>query len=558
MIKKKKDERLLNLQNKIKNNLNKLCDFDLDIVLNSVKTNSCFDFNKALLDNNDKFIPIIDNSNDDIPKYKTKIINMNVNQLQSSILHKWFNSYISMYNEVIKFYVKNNIYDDVRNLKIIYDDNKVLYLDIMTSKNELKLLLKQKKKLNIDYDKILKKKINKSIMSKSKKSEFDKNNVLKENNNKSKINEILEKITNIKIKIKNLNLIINDKNKNYCKSSHIKKIEYNKLMIKLNWKNVRTNYLKIIRNNIQIKSASDTKLRIRIHILDCAIKDACTSYKSCTSNFLNNNIKKFKIRYWRHNKKNKIMEIEKEFIRNKELLKDIFGSFKYTYNNKKYELTGNETVTILYASDIRKYYLLVAEKLELKETKFKKYIAIDPGIKPFISCRTNNELINIGTNIAGLTGKYLEKIDKINKTKTMNKKQQRKKERKIYIKIKNTIDEVHWKSIKHITENYKNVIIGNLSMKNASKKSKSKLSPMLKRIGLMMRLSEFRNRLRYKCLINGIKIEIIDEAYTSKVCSTCGNCKHDLEGEKEYECKICNKKRNRDFNSATNMILLKM
>ena len=136
-----KDERLLNLQNKIKNNLNKLCDFDLDIVLNSVKTNSCFDFNKALLDNNDKFIPIIDNSNDDIPKYKTKIINMNVNQLQSSILHKWFNSYISMYNEVIKFYVKNNIYDDVKNLKIIYDDNKVLYFDIMTSKNELKLLL---------------------------------------------------------------------------------------------------------------------------------------------------------------------------------------------------------------------------------------------------------------------------------------------------------------------------------------------------------------------------------------------------------------------------------
>ena len=119
------------------------------------------------------------------------------------------------------------------------------------------------------------------------------------------------------------------------------------------------------------------------------------------------------------------------------------------------------------------------------------------------------------------------------------------------------MDEVHWKTIKHITENYGNVIIGNLSMKDASK-NKSKLNPELKRIGLMMRLSEFRKRLIYKCLINKIKIEVIDEAYTSKVCSTCGNCKHDLEGEKEYECKICNKKRDRDFNSATNMILLKM
>ena len=95
-------------------------------------------------------------------------------------------------------------------------------------------------------------------------------------------------------------------------------------------------------------------------------------------------------------------------------------------------------------------------------------------------------------------------------------------------------------------------------MSEATKKDKSKLSPELKRIGLMMRFGEFRNRLRYKCLINGIKIEIIDEAYTSKVCSVCGNCKYELEGEKNYECEICNKIKNRDFNSATNMILLKM
>ena len=201
---------------------------------------------------------------------------------------------------------------------------------------------------------------------------------------------------------------------------------------------------------------------------------------------------------------------------------------------------------------------MVAEKIELKETKSKKYITIDQGIKPFASCRTNNELINMGTNVAGLIGNHLKLINKINSTKTMNNKKKRKKEKKCYIKIKNIMNEVHWKTIKHITNNYGSVIIGNLSMKDTTKKNNSKLSPELKRIGLMMRLNEFRNRLRYKCLINGIKIEVIDEAYTSKVCSTCGNCKYELEGEKEYNCIPCNKKRNRDFNSATNMILLKM
>lgn len=157
-MKKKKNEKLLNLQTKVKNNINKLCDFDNKINLTKVKTNSCYDFNKVLLNKNDDFIPNIDNSDLDIPKYKSKIVNMHVNNIQSLILHKWFDSYIDMYNIAIKFFVKNYIYDDVRNLKNIYDENKLLYLDLTESKNKIKLLSKQKKKLSIEYNKILKKK----------------------------------------------------------------------------------------------------------------------------------------------------------------------------------------------------------------------------------------------------------------------------------------------------------------------------------------------------------------------------------------------------------------
>jgi hypothetical protein len=51
MKKKKKiiNKRLVNLQTKVTNNLNKLSDFDLNIKLNDVKTNSCFDFKKGKL-----------------------------------------------------------------------------------------------------------------------------------------------------------------------------------------------------------------------------------------------------------------------------------------------------------------------------------------------------------------------------------------------------------------------------------------------------------------------------------------------------------------------------
>ena len=284
---KKKDLRLINLENKVKSNLNKLCDFDLNINPIKFKTNSCFDLHKSPLSNFDNFIPQIDNSKDDIPKFKSKIINMNVNKEQTEILHKWFDSYIDMYNKVIHFFNKNYIYDDIRNFKIIKNDNKILYLDIMNSKNELNILLKQKKKINSEFNKIIKNNNKtKSVIS-----------------NKIKINNFIKEIKQIKQQIKNLNITIDIKTKKYNIDSNIEKKEYNKLLYKLNWKNVRTKHLKNIRDHIQSKSSKNNKLKIRIHILDCAIKNACTSYKSCMTNFLNNNIKKFKIRYWRHKKK---------------------------------------------------------------------------------------------------------------------------------------------------------------------------------------------------------------------------------------------------------------
>lgn len=346
MIKKKKDERLINLQTKVRNNIGKLCDFNNNINLVSIKTNSCYDFNKATLSKVDNFVPFIDNSNDDIPKYKSKIVNMSINEKQSDIIHKWFDSYIDMYNEVIHFFIKSHIYDDIRNLKIIKDDTKVLYLDMIEIQKEIKTPLKLKKKLNSEYDKLIQKRKIKNKASDNELIKLD----------KIRINSLNDEIVNIKTKIKNLNIILDTKTKKHKKSLSIQKKEYGKLMTKLNWKNVRTKHLKNIRDHIQSNSTNNNSLRIRTHILDCAIKNACASYKSCTSNFLNGNIKKFKIRYWRHNKKNRTMEIEKEFIRNNELLLDIFGTFKLTYDNEKYVLTGNETVTILYRSDIKNIF----------------------------------------------------------------------------------------------------------------------------------------------------------------------------------------------------------
>ena len=131
MKKKKKidfiDERLVKLQTKVSNNLNKLCDFDFDVKLNDVKTNSCFDFKKGKLNSTFDFQPSIDNSDKEIPKYKSKIVDLIVNNKQNNLLQDWFNSYIDMFNVVIHYFKNIKTIDAIKNFKLINDEFKSIY-----------------------------------------------------------------------------------------------------------------------------------------------------------------------------------------------------------------------------------------------------------------------------------------------------------------------------------------------------------------------------------------------------------------------------------------------
>jgi len=69
------------------------------------------------------------------------------------------------------------------------------------------------------------------------------------------------------------------------------------------------------------------------------------------------------------------------------------------------------------------------------------------------------------------------------------------------------VNELHWKTIDYLIKNYDTILIGDFSIKSASKKGESKLSKMTKDIGHLMRFSEFRKRLEYKCGINNIKLK---------------------------------------------------
>ena len=318
----------------------------------------------------------------------------------------------------------------------------------------------------------------------------------------------------------------------------------------LNWRYLRTNHM------MDIKKKLIQTTQIYAHILDGAIQDACACFKSALTNLRRGHIKYFRLRYIKHTKSKKVLKLESQhFSKNSSTFcKSIFGNKISTKNNfdlsqidrdckLHYDTSSNEMILLIPTNSVKYDETIKKNKNE--------YISLDPGIRCFLTGYTESKDIKIGENLMSTITKHLNKIDRIkNKKHNISKKLKQKIEKKQYFKIKNKVDDMHWKTIKYLITNNKQILIGNLSTKKISSNKTGNLPDMSKRVGSSMSLYKFKQRLEYKCGINKTKYKEIDESYTSKTCSNCGNFKKDLGTNKIYKCNKCGMKIDRDINGS--------
>jgi len=348
---------------------------------------------------------------------------------------------------------------------------------------------------------------------------------------------------------------------------YIKNSYKNDKNFKLNFYNIRqTLYddkIKII-NGSQIKSLKhDTT--VKTHILDGAIKLAVGNYKSALTNYKRGNIKHFKIKLWKFNKIIKILDIEKTYFSNETMCKSVFGNkIECFLDDKEFNLNDIKQIykcdcKIQYNKLTDKFILLVPEMIDTKQNKNKiNLISLDPGIRTFMTGLSDSEVIKIGSNISKKIGNKVEKIEKINKQEHIKKSIKKKIEKRENIKITNLVDELHWKSINYLITNYKSILIGDMSVKGIVSKKTSKLHSIIKQIAIRLKFFQYRKRLEYKCIINRIPFRVINESYTSKICSNCGSIKDDLGANKKYKCNECKIKLDRDINGCRGIIIKSM
>jgi len=333
---------------------------------------------------------------------------------------------------------------------------------------------------------------------------------------------------------------------------------------KKNWKPIVDYY--VIRKELKaLKKKLIKKMKAKkipttpVHVLDGAIKRAVANYKSALTNYFNGNIKHFRVRYYKYKRDFYNLYIEPIYIKKNG---DISGLGKlelYDIETKEEYQLEKEKIKkefiLQYNKEEGGYFICIVNSRKNNDTKEKsEFISIDPGIKPFLT-GVSDRNITVIDDSKGEIKKLLEKIDKRNKIKKGKnlgkkgvEKKKRKYEKRINKKIKNKVNDMHWKTIQYLTSNYKEILIGDMSVKGITSK-KSNLNAMSKRVILKFSVFQFKQRLARRCEELNILYREINEYRTSKTCSICGKM-NEIGMSKNYKCIHCETEWQRDVNGA--------
>lgn len=329
---------------------------------------------------------------------------------------------------------------------------------------------------------------------------------------------------------------------------------YNKTLSTIINQKEKANFIslrnKLVTNN-EINNLFDWEIKTPKEFRAHAVQDVVTAYKSSFENLKNSNISHFNISYKKRKNKNWSMGFCKN---NFSIVDNHFKLFPKTFDNKGLFRIGKRNIKkvknlVLRDSKLhyngKHYYFIIPVQIENTKTAKEGVISLDPGVRTFQTGFSNKEIIQFKTNNE-LMRKYKTKIDIL---------QRERKYKHIWRyrnKIKNHIDDIHWKTINYLTKEYSDILLPKFESQEMVKRSRNRI---LNRDLNHLKHYQFQQRLRYKSIIRGVKLYIVGEEYTSKTCTRCGTIDKYLTIEKIYNCKRCNLIIDRDINGARNIMI---
>jgi len=211
------------------------------------------------------------------------------------------------------------------------------------------------------------------------------------------------------------------------------------------------------------------------------------------------------------------------------------------------------------------YYLCIPHECGVDNQdppKNLRVCSLDPGVRTFqtIYDATNCCAYQVAPSDINKIMRLCTVLDKLASHISLSKKSKmryrmRRVARKLRLRIQNLVNEVHKQLSKFLASNFDLVIIPKFETSGMIKRCDRKIGSKSVRQMVCWSHYRFRERLLNKCRETRTKVAIVDESWTSKTCSCCGNIDYALGGNKLYKCKVCGIVMDRDINGAKNILL---
>ena len=162
--------------------------------------------------------------------------------------------------------------------------------------------------------------------------------------------------------------------------------------------------------------------------------------------------------------------------------------------------------------------------------------SLDPGVRTFQTFFSPDSYGKIGDQAQQRIVRLMLHLDKLlSRRSTADKRAKRRltlATGRLRRKIKNLVDELHWKTIRFLLNSFDVVIIPPFSAGQMSGRVGRKIRNKSVRAMLGLAHSKFRARLQAKAATEQKSVIVQNEAYTSKTCSWSGEIIQNLGGRK--------------------------
>jgi transposase len=296
------------------------------------------------------------------------------------------------------------------------------------------------------------------------------------------------------------------------------------------------------------------KHRLPKHTADYALKHCVEMYKSAIANH-KYDLNKFNITDMRKDRRRKNLVIEPASVSKK--INSIFVK-ELGFIKSNIPLNTISQNSILQYDTLKKTYIIITPKKINKDNYVEQYhkCGIDIGVRTFLTTYSRSDSNEIGTNtyktIDGINNR-LDNIRKSKDDKIITEKIFSNLYNKYSSKLKNKINDLHFKTANFLLSRYRKLIIGKVSTKKMISNLDGNLKEITKRRLMALSHYRFRMKLKQMSVKFGCKIFETDEYLTSKTCSKCKFINDNLKGNKIYDCPNCKLKIDRDINASINI-----